>query len=424
MKKVILLGSVLICSLVVVSQENYLPGYIVGLKGDTVRGYVDYREWDKNPESFDFKAEGQGEAVNYRPGRIAGFFVAGNLYRSAAVDVEISPYKTSDLNFDPELQLIRDTVFLQVIVDGEKGLCYLKPASGKQLYYITQNDEFELLIFKKFYSSNSNASQTATRTISYNNKYVGQLTLFLTNCPGIQQKLYTVEYKWRDLQKLFDHYYECTNMVKVYEGEARSTKIEWSILAGPTLTFVKFETSYTDEHQALVNADFDPSFFFATGVAMDVIFPGIQEKWSFNNELMITSYKVEGFYQDYHNEKYYTDINMELGGAYLQLNTMGRFKYPVKKAYLFANAGITGALMIVLTDYAKSEKHFYSSYDVTEGNALDDVKEYEIGFLGGLGVRFSHFSGEFRYEYSTGMSPYNGLTSPVNRLFFLVGYRF
>ncbi|HTD41168.1 MAG TPA: hypothetical protein VK671_11145, partial [Mucilaginibacter sp.] len=37
------------------AQSNYKPGYVVDLKGDTLKGFIDYREWGSNPNAIDFK---------------------------------------------------------------------------------------------------------------------------------------------------------------------------------------------------------------------------------------------------------------------------------------------------------------------------------------------------------------------------------
>jgi hypothetical protein len=356
---------------------------------------------------------------------IEGFFVDGTLYRSAGVELEISPFRTNELNFNPELFIIKDTVFLQIIVEGDKGLAYLKPSSGKPQFYISQNGGYELLIFKKYYSTNQNASATASRVISYNKKYIGQLTLFLTNCPGITEKLYAVDYNWRDLQKLFVHYYDCTGREVMYQKEQKKATVEWSVLAGPSITFLDFTTSLDGEFEVITGAEFKPSVFFAAGAGVDLVFPGSHGKWSFNNELMMTSYKSSYQYTVFINTNYYSVYDIEIGATYLQLNTMGRFKYPVGNSYLFINAGLVFAEAIAIRNYEKVEKHFYSSeVYIDEGKVLDDVRSYEFGFLAGLGFRHKHFTGEFRYELSNGMSAYTGLVSPVNRGFFLVGYRF
>ena len=34
------------------SQENYLPGYVIKQDADTLYGYLDYRNWEKNPNKI------------------------------------------------------------------------------------------------------------------------------------------------------------------------------------------------------------------------------------------------------------------------------------------------------------------------------------------------------------------------------------
>ena len=47
------------------AQSNFQPGYLVNSKGDTVKGYVDYRERSLNPTDFRFKTTDDGEAKKY-----------------------------------------------------------------------------------------------------------------------------------------------------------------------------------------------------------------------------------------------------------------------------------------------------------------------------------------------------------------------
>jgi hypothetical protein len=37
------------------AQTNFHQGYVVKTNGDTVKGYIDYREWGQNPLSIDFR---------------------------------------------------------------------------------------------------------------------------------------------------------------------------------------------------------------------------------------------------------------------------------------------------------------------------------------------------------------------------------
>ncbi len=39
-----------------IAQTNYKSGYVVNLKGDTLHGFIDYKEWGHNPKNINFKS--------------------------------------------------------------------------------------------------------------------------------------------------------------------------------------------------------------------------------------------------------------------------------------------------------------------------------------------------------------------------------
>lgn len=91
-------------------QEQYLPGYVITLPGDTVPGLIDYRNWEYNPDKISFQSEIKGEkTVVYRPLDIQGFGVHDERYLAAIVSVDVSTYGSSELPTNAEPDLITDT---------------------------------------------------------------------------------------------------------------------------------------------------------------------------------------------------------------------------------------------------------------------------------------------------------------------------
>ncbi len=78
-------------------QENYLPGYIITLKGDTLHGFIDYRNWDRNPDKISFKEKLSDNKLIYSSLIIKGFGVLDEIYESAIVETEISSDQTNNL---------------------------------------------------------------------------------------------------------------------------------------------------------------------------------------------------------------------------------------------------------------------------------------------------------------------------------------
>ncbi|MBN1197744.1 MAG: PorT family protein [Bacteroidales bacterium] len=397
-------------------QKNYLPGYIIMLTGDTVKGTLDYRNWERNPRKIAFLASGSSETAEYSPATITGFGVLDEIYISAVIETEVSSDKTGDLTFDPTLNMVVDSGFLQVLVRGDKSLYLFRNKLGKEQFYIGQDSAMELLVYKKYLKS-----QNGQSSIVENKKYIGQLTLYLSDCQSISQKLQNTNYQQNSLEKLFLTYYDDKHSSPSFYKKPENLILAFGIKAGASYTKLTFHSA---NFIYLVEASYKPSYNFTCGVNMDVILTRNNRKWSICNELLFTHYGVEGEYTDYTNENKYTIYSSRLGYMYLKLNNLIRFKLPVGKVFLYANAGISNGFAFVERNEMTVTSKLYDQERVEQKKALDDTRKYEVGFLGGLGAGIGRFSFEARYEYATGMSPYNNLRSNVDRIYLFLGFRF
>src|SRR5579859_8197867 len=75
------------------SQSNYKAGYVVSLKGDTTRGYINYKEWDNNPRGLSFKKEiNQDSPEIFTVKSVNAFAISGQVYYERyAVSVSTDP---------------------------------------------------------------------------------------------------------------------------------------------------------------------------------------------------------------------------------------------------------------------------------------------------------------------------------------------
>lgn len=395
------------------SQENYLSGYIISLNGDTLSGYIDYRNWENNPDNIFFKEKLSDNKSNYGPIDIKGFNVLDEMYKSAIIQTEVS---SSENKSDAELKLAIDTTFLQTIIEGEKCLYFYKNKSGKDQFYIKKDTSYEFLVYKKFIKR----IEGKTGFVE-NKKFLGQLSFYFQDCPEIQSKLKNTEYRKKSLENLFLFYFNCTKSEIVFHKKTESISIELGVLTGLSLTSLNFNS---DNFTYLVNANYNQSANLSAGLFFDVILPRNQGKWSLNNELIFTSYKVNGRFDDYENENKYTITYTSFGYSYLKVNNMLRFKYPVGSLYIYLNAGISNGFAISESNYRKKESKFYTTERVVEDKALDESRKYEQGYIIGLGTKFKKYSFEIRYENGNGMSEYTSLNSSIIRYYFLLSYRF
>ncbi|NOR87515.1 MAG: hypothetical protein GQ527_07900, partial [Bacteroidales bacterium] len=247
------------------SQENYLEGHFINNEGDSISGLIDYRNWGINPVFFKFKTSPNEKAKKYTVSEILQFTVADEVYIKAIVDMETSARETHLLNYKPKLKLVRDTVFLQTIIKGEKSLYYHKDKYGFESFYIDQNLKPHLLIYKRYLKVVDKKD-----VIAENNKYIGQLTVYLGGCSDITSKIASTKYNIYSLKRLFENYYkDCLKTTISFQKETEKDLLEWGVLMGVSQTSIAFSGN---AHNHLIGVDFPSSTNFTAGVFLEAVF--------------------------------------------------------------------------------------------------------------------------------------------------------
>lgn len=425
LKRILLFVMGIIFSQMSFSQENFVPGYVVKNNNDTVFGFVDYQNRRHNPDVVHFRETPGDATVSFRPLDIREFRIEDEIYESAIVDAEISSTLTDQLESDPRLTMRVDTTFLQTLFRGEKSLYYYRNAGGRENFYIKQDGAFELLVYRRYRvvrednrAVRDNKSLISSRE---NNRYIGQLAHYLSDCTTLSGQMTNLSYNRKSLSRLFQHYYECTAAPVEFQIEKTPLKVNFGVLAGGTVTSLAFSGS--DFRLYLVDGSYEPSIDFTAGLFLDLIIPISQQKWSIYNELLFTSYHFKGSYEGSVNQVPYR-TTFDLGFSYLKVNTMLRFRLPVRSVDLFFNGGISNGF--VLNSVNESKQVFLTEIPLPdrEEPAIEEPREYEQGFVMGTGVRRGPFSLEYRFERGNGMSDFVSLKSVTYRHFLLLGYTF
>lgn len=399
------------------SQSNYLDGYIINLKGDTIFGLIDYRNWDTNPNKIDFKHKTDNAAITYTPLNIIEFRVHDEIYVSGIVNSEISPTLTARLEKDATINLKIDTAFLQILIKGNKNLYLYKDSQGKSNFYIKKDTNYELLIHKK-YLTETNYGRLA---INENKKFIGQLNFYFADCFSMQSTSKGLKYNRTSMQKLFEDYYKQTQKDILFKNKIEKVSIEIGVLAGMSVSNLVFKSL---DFFYLTEINYKQSSNFTAGIFFDIIQPRSLGKWSVNNELLYTSYSMTGSYNNYEHENKYVIKTTELGYSYIKMNNLLRYKYQIGKMYIYINGGISNGYAIKEVNLLKKESKLYTTYRIDYEKAIDTSRRYEQGLILGLGAKYNKWSLEIRYEGGNGMSDYSFLNSSTTRLYFLLGYIF
>ncbi|HTE02093.1 MAG TPA: hypothetical protein VK668_22550 [Mucilaginibacter sp.] len=161
-------------------QIGYYPGYAVTLKNDTLRGYIDYKNWENNPRVISFKSEAQGQSRKLTVQDIKHFSIdIGSLLEFERYEGPISMDKTNIQQLPSARDSVyqQDTVFLKVMQKGKNVVLYSYDDNLKTRFFIAGKPEFKPaeLTYRIYYNTNSTGSADG-RTV-YENTYKKQLLI-------------------------------------------------------------------------------------------------------------------------------------------------------------------------------------------------------------------------------------------------------
>jgi hypothetical protein len=397
-------------------QQNFQPAKITTLTGDTLRGFINYRGWDKNPRFITFKTGEQATPSILRPLDIKEFRVRNERYVSAQVAIENSPQVLSQLTNFAAPVYRTDTTFLKALIVGPRSL-YKYRTGDRDYFYTEQGGTFSLLVHKEFRETGSNGRVV----IAANNLYRNQLALYLAGCSTIEKALQLLShYTERDIQRVFAAYYTCLNQQPSFKEKKKAAAYQFGFLAGPSQATLSFNPTSSPRAPTL---DKYTSAGVMGGVFLNAPLPGNLGHWSINNELTYNPFSLKASNES-ELASFYTKTDFSLAIAYLKLNTMLRFARPLgNTAALFANAGISNGYALQLKTEKTVTTKFPSGDRVYTEEAFPGSRHYEQGLVAGIGGRVKKLSAELRYERSNGFTDAFSLNSSFTRYSLLLGCR-
>ncbi|MDN3550944.1 hypothetical protein [Mucilaginibacter aquaedulcis] len=153
------------------AQSNYKPGYVVNSKNDTLKGFIDYREWIKNPKEVNFKQAPGATVQRFSPANANGFAITNaEYYEKFIVKVSTSEIETEKLSLNIDTAFVTDTVFLKNLVNGKKVSLYVLTTDLKSSFYVMDKSMREIDYLKQY-----QFYDTEHQTISNVNIYTNQL---------------------------------------------------------------------------------------------------------------------------------------------------------------------------------------------------------------------------------------------------------
>jgi hypothetical protein len=220
--------------LISAAQSNYRPGYVVNIKGDTIRGFIDYQAWDANPTAISFKsAISDRDKKTYTLNDISLFNVTGlATYKKYTCNISTDQTNTDHLGEGRDTSFKTETVLLKVLQQGKNLTLYSYADDVKPRFYIGEAPDYTPteLAFRLYYDL---AAEHGARIVN-ENTYQKQLFALANKYNVMDNKLtglfQNTNYDSHDLLAIVSS----INNISKAEFEkkyAEHTKIRWYLTA-------------------------------------------------------------------------------------------------------------------------------------------------------------------------------------------------
>lgn len=400
------------------AQKNFKPATVTLLNGVVLNGEINYKNWTKNPDKIHYRENGSKEKI-FDVSQISDFSVEGDKYIRAVVDVDIRHDDIRRLSNNAQIETKRDTLFLQLVVNGDKSLYYYRDQVDH--FYIRNNNAITLLQYKKHTADTKHSGSTGLNAVRENRQYLAQLNNYFEDCSTNQKSLQKTKYTLNSLLSSFKAYYSCKSSVPEFEIKNEKPKSDFGIIAGVSRTNISVKNA---DGAIIGKVNYSTSTDVTGGLFFDLTLPRNRSRLSINNELMYTSYESTGMWRSGSNDMNYNTETFTIGYSYLKLNNMFRYKIYQGGLTIFANAGFSNGFAIS----EKNEVVVFQKSGATETSttypAHPSTKKHEFGLLIGAGLRKNKLSLELRGEKTNGSFVANNVKLSTRRYSALLSYRF
>ncbi|MDN3674603.1 outer membrane beta-barrel protein [Flavobacterium branchiarum] len=381
MKKHLLLLLIIFLGFNTYSQITFEKGYYIDNSGQKIDCLIKNVDWRSNPTTFEYKLSEESESRIATINTVKEFAIEnGSKYISSIVKIDKSSTKLDEMSSEKNPVFVEEQLFLKVLIEGKANLFVYNNSASQKFFYKVDNGNLEQLVYKKYLIS--------TDKIAQNEYYKQQLwkdlqcsTIEITNTINLQ-------YKEKDLIKLFIQYNECSN--SSYTNYVKKIKKDlFNLSIRPRLNSTTMSNinpiSFPKE------IDFENKLSLRIGLEAEFILPFNRNKWAVTIEPTYQNYKSEGSIdvsQIYGNKLFgkveYSSIQVPLSVRhYFFLNNRSK---------LFANISY-------VYNFNLNKSFEYTRADGAIVSSQKDKSKSNLGF--GAGYKFmDKYSLEVRYEAS------------------------
>lgn len=385
------------------AQISFEKGFYIDNSGQKTDCLIKNIDWKNNPTEFEYKLLKTSEKQVLSIKDVQSFEIYNAAkYERHTLLVDVSNQNLKELETSDQPNWEERQLFLKVLINGKASLYSYVDGNLRKYFFKKDDAKVEQLIYKKYMVNPTSMGE--------NNQFRRQLWNMF-NCGNIPTKIKNVDYKKKDLIKIFEAYNSCEGgSFENYEENVKRDHINLSIKPGVNFSSVVIGNSSLPNY----NFDFEDKTSFQLGVEAEFILNFNNNKWAIVVEPTYVSYKAEQefIYIQTPSETRttnvvidYTAIEVPFGVRY--------YSFINDSSKLFINAFYM--FNITLNDELYAERRELLQAKITpRGN---------LAF--GIGYKYDNtFSVEFRYKTPRQLFPTNPLwgTYDYNSVAVIFGY--
>jgi hypothetical protein len=397
-----------------ISAHNvYKSGYIINLKGDTIKGYLLEQSSINASKKCVFKSTLEGEKIDYKPNEITGYrFIDGKYYIS----------KQTGINKDQ----VKETVFMEFFIKGIACIYYY--VDDKSEHFYIEKTPYGLVELSDPDLAVENANKAKSQ-------YKGKLKVIMADCPEIVNEINNTQLNYLSLVKLSKDYHNrvCTteNCV-IFERKPTPVIVNFGIILGSSYNKYKFGSElfsdYRPEIQVGVSMRIKNILFSNDKFSLNVdVLLEKDSKYTMkpynNNRYVHTSYNGVAYIMTSFPLNYsIPELTVDLKLISLKIPLMINYNFDFHHVSIVPGIGITNKFVLSSNKQFKIE-NFEDQYGRT-------IQPYLLGFVGKIGfettiLKSSTLYFNLLYEYLSDPFAVNSLLRLTeNNYSFQAGFRF
>jgi len=331
------------------AQRNLKPGYVVNLKGDTTKGYVDYKEWRLNPNRFDFKADlNRAATETYKLSNALAFGFDGfEHYKRYILSISQDKTDLSALSVGIDSSRVIDTAFLKVVSTGKHVTLFSYIDVNKERFFMSEGNAQPAELIYQLYLN----PQQTTQMLKLNS-YVRQLqrlaTVYQPDNTQLMQQVLSAPYAAKNLQKI----------IAAINGQKQSASEEQSVryFAGAGLNISN--VNFSGQH-VLTSAS-SSGIFPKLGAGIDVFLNRNVKAWVFRTELSFSGSKADMSYDGEANTPYTQHVKFKQYWAALNPQILYNL-YNSKKTKVYLGAGLNATFATYADNGSRTDYYIKNS---------------------------------------------------------------